>query len=142
MSREVRKVTPDWEHPKDGSGEYEPLFEGYAEDAEDFLEMVKEKGLQEAVENYGCPDKTYYMPDWEESEATHYMMYETTSEGTPISPAFESPEQLAHWLTDTGASAFASVPGTYDGWLRVANGGYASSIVIVDGACHSGVDGI
>ncbi len=31
------------------------------------------------------PDHRDYMPSWKPSECTHYQMYETTTEGTPIS---------------------------------------------------------
>lgn len=80
---------------------------------------------------------------WSAEEATHYMMYETTSEGTPISPDFSTPEELARWLADTGASAFADQTASYEGWLRVARGGYACSAVSVGGgSLVSGVDAL
>ena len=82
------------------------------------------------------------MPSWPEEERTHYQMYETTSEGTPISGVFESPELLAHWLADEGASAFAGQGADYESWLRVANGGYACSAVLADGVMESGVTGL
>jgi hypothetical protein len=89
------------------------------------------------------PHRDDYMPDWPPEQRTHLMMYEDTSEGTPISPAFETPEALAQWLVDNKASAFGSDTGTYDGWLRVANGGYAPSMVFTpaDGL-KSGVDAL
>lgn len=68
-----------------------------------------------------------YMPDWPDAERTHFQMYETTSEGTPISPVMESPEALAQWLADSGASAFARETASYEAWLRVARGGFAPS---------------
>ena len=67
------------------------------------------------------------------------MMYEITSEGTPISPAFATPEELARWLSDNEAIAFAGMTATYEQWLRVANGGYAGSAVMTDGKMESGV---
>ena len=79
------------------------------------------------------PHKDDYMPDWPENQRTHYMMYEATSEGTPISPAFATPEELAQWLTDTGASAFGSSTATYDQWLLVAQGNSAPSAVYIPG---------
>ena len=75
------------------------------------------------------PQEIDYMPDWPAEERTHYMMYETTSEGTPLSPAFSAPEELARWLADTGANAFAGDTATYEQWLRVCRGGYAPSAV-------------
>lgn len=47
-----------------------------------------------------------YMPDWQEEERTHLQMYESTTEGTPISPIMATKEELARWLADTNASAF------------------------------------
>ena len=64
-----------------------------------------------------------------EGTATHFMMYKTCSEGTPISPAFATPEELAHWLADTGASSFGRMTSPYEAWLRVCQGGYAPSAV-------------
>ena len=142
MGRVVRKVRKDWEHPKDESGDYKPLLDGYINQASEFMEMAKKDGLQEAVEYMGCPDKNDYMPDWDNAVRTHLMMYEDTTEGTPISPAFETPEELARWLTDNGASAFGSSAASYDGWLRVANGGFAPSMILSNNKLTSGVDGL
>lgn len=79
------------------------------------------------------PDREYYRPEWSDAERTHYQMYETTSEGTPISPVMDSPEALARWLVDNKASAFADQTASYEAWLRICNGGYAPSAAIVDG---------
>ena len=145
MGREVRKVPADWQHPKDElTGNYRPLFNGadYAEKAAGFMEKANAEGLQEAVDWYGCVDQNDYMPVWTPEQATHFMMYEDSTEGTPISPAFATPEELASWLADTGASAFGSSTGSYEGWLRVARGGFACSMVVTDGVIKSGVDGL
>ncbi len=87
------------------------------------------------------PNPDDYMPDFPEGTATGWCMYETTSEGTPISPAFETPEDLARWLADTRASAFGGSTATYEQWLRMALAGWAPSAVVTsDGALHSGVE--
>ncbi len=140
MGREVRKVPKNWGHPKNDDGNFKPLLEGYKNKAVEFMEIANKEGLHEAIEYMGCPDKDDYMPDWEDGERTHLMMYEDTSEGTPISPAFEAPEELARWLTDNGASSFGKMTGSYEGWLRVANGGFAPSMTISSGVMQSGVD--
>lgn len=130
MGREVRMVPANWEHPKDWEGIYKPLLIGYAKDFAEFKALVAEKGLEEAIEYWGgCPSKDDYMPDWTEEEATYYMMYETVTQGTPISPAFSTPEELARWLADTGASAFAFQTASYEAWLNVCRGEYAPSAV-------------
>ena len=149
MGREVRKVPADWTHPKRCvyprfTEEYTPLYENrgrYARDAAKFLEKANSEGLQAAVDWFGrAPDESEYMPDWPEAERTHYMMYEDTSEGTPISPAFATPEELARWLADTGASAFGGDTAPYGAWLRIANGGWAPSAVMTGGKLISGVE--
>lgn len=147
MGREVRRVPADWQHPKDElTGSYKPLFPGeqYKANAEGFLEKANAEGLQEAIDWYGqAPNQNDYMPDWPASERTHYMMYEDTSEGTPISPAFATPEDLARWLAETGASSFGSQTASYEGWLRVAQGGWAPSAVSIGGGpLVSGVDAL
>lgn len=87
------------------------------------------------------PQPEDYMPQWSNEERTHYMMYEDTSEGTPISPAFATPEELARWLADTGASAFADQTASYDAWLKMILGpGFSVSAVMVGGKFASGVE--
>ena len=143
MGREVRRVPKDWRHPKNESGIYIPLFDGkdYEEAAADWLGRANKDGLQAVIDAYRLPpDINDYMPAWPEAERTHLMMYENVSEGTPISPAFETPEELARWLANTGASAFGQQGASYEGWLRVCNGGYAPSMVVCNGVIQSGVD--
>ncbi len=119
MGREVRRVPSTWEHPKDDRGRYVPLYPG--------------AWLRPENQDPDYPeerDPNDYMPDWPDEECTHIMMYEDTSEGTPISPAFATPAALARWLADTGASAFADQTASYEAWLRVARGGFAPSAVM------------
>lgn len=153
MGREVRRVPADWQHPKHDVPDYrtgrmveryKPLHKGerYAPDATEFLAKANAEGLQEAIEWCGCPNRDDYMPDWPAEQRTHLMMYEDTTEGTPISPAFATPEELARWLVDNKASAFGNSTGTYEGWLRVARGGWAPSMVASAAGVVSGVDAL
>ena len=142
MGREVRRVTKDWQHPKRPDGSFKPLHDGgtYAANAEDWLKSLAEKGLQETIDYWGRPpNRQDYMPVWADAEADHIMMYEDTSEGTPISPAFKTPEELARWLADNGASAFADCTASYEHWLNTINRGGAVSCAIVGGEIVSGV---
>ncbi len=141
MGREVRKVRGDWKHPKDSNGRLLPLHMGYGGAVRDWTKVQSEKGLQAAIEYFGgAPDQTEYMPDWSEAEADHLMMYETTSEGTPISPAFKTPEELARWLADNNASAFGGEGATYEQWLGTIGRGWAPSAVVIGGKMMSGVE--
>ena len=143
MGREVRKVPADWKHPKDEhTGRYKPLYDGswYAERKKEWLDMLAEKGLQETLDYHGNPPNAEdYMPDWPEAERTHLMMYEDTSEGTPISPAFKTPEELARWLADNRASSFGSDTATYEQWLAMIGDGFAVSLVVDSAGMRSGV---
>jgi hypothetical protein len=144
MSREVRRVPASWLHPKhDGRDHYRPLYPGedYKRDVEEFMTRIALEGLQVAIDYCGlAPDRENYMPDWQEDERTHWMMYETVSEGTPTSPAFATPEELACWLADTKASAGAYATATYNQWLNMILRGSAPSMVMADGVIKSGVE--
>lgn len=52
-------------------------------------------------EKYAGPRPNYYGPyrrrRWSEDEATHWQLYETVSEGTPLTPPCASLEEMAEW---------------------------------------------
>ena len=164
MSREVRKVPANWEHPTGTA-----LFDGsFAEAAAEWDEAKRQwdAGFQEnhfpeegedkwkpkdadtagmSFEDWDGerPVESDYMPDWPEAERTHLQMYETTSEGTPISPVMETAEELARWLADNNASAFAGQGASYEAWLSMIKGpGWATSAVISGGELKSGGEGM
>ena len=122
MGREIRRVPPNWEHPRytdddapsrDRIGEYKPLYEGdYDAEKRDWLTSV---ALWEAGKHPDQMDPDFNVPrewwDWQgdpprrgdyvpyvRSEATWVQMYEDESEGTPLSPPFATPEELVDWL--------------------------------------------
>lgn len=157
MGREVRMVPKNWQHPKK-DGQYIGLFDGGFADAAADWDSEKAKWDAGEYPDYateesklmsysewagGRPDANDYMPDFPADQCTHCMMYETTTEGTPISPAFETPEELARWLFDNGASAFGYQTASYESWLRVARGGYAPSAIYTERTgVVSGVEGM
>jgi hypothetical protein len=60
---------------------------------------------------------------WEPTEppaGDGYQMWESVSEGAPISPVFDSPEALAHWLDEHPDGITDSFD--YLNWLGVING--------------------
>lgn len=152
MGREVRRVPEGWTHPRKNDGQFEPLFElnqpfeelmaDYVRKAEAWEAGIKIKwdgsteprGADEdySYEEYaGAPPREKdYMPYWPESERTMLVMYEDTSEGTPISPAFKTAEELAQWLADNKASSFADRTASYDQWLATIKSGFAPSAVL------------
>jgi len=86
------------------------------------------------------PSPDDFMPDWPNDQRTHLMMYEDTSEGTPISPAFDTPEKLARWLCDNEASSCGRTTASFDSWLGMINVGWAPSMVVSGGRLKSGVE--
>jgi hypothetical protein len=150
MGREVRRVPKDWQHPRmENRNRYQPLENSsYEEAKQEWITGFIEWHIEGNPEDEGCdyweycgnpPDRNYHMPDWDESERTHYQMYENTTEGTPISPVMETPEELARWCADNRVSAFADMTADYEHWLRVAKGGWAPSLIVQNGVMKSGV---
>jgi len=123
MGREIRRVPANWKHPKGvGGREFQPLSDNYLEhlkyfkeDVEDFIKHmtdVIEKGETIIYDNvFKTPQEVYdylnednqmcptnvngYMPS-----GKWYQLFETVSEGTPLSPPFETKEELIEWLTN------------------------------------------
>jgi hypothetical protein len=107
----------DWETPKRCRSQIQAE---YPEDTVSFEEWHGEP-----------PDPAYYRHRrWTTEEATAYQVYETVSEGTPVSPVLKTREELIAWLTSdhpgwgamsrAGAEAFAE-----DAWVP---SGVASAI--------------
>src|SRR5574343_1104935 len=126
MGREIRRVPPNWEHPKITKYDYykQCEVESYQPMYEDDFDSV----FQEWIKNYNLwkegkhpdqidhpdrltmsywewestpPDPNYYWPQWKE-EPTWYQVYETVSEGTPVTPPFATKEELINYLVEHG----------------------------------------
>lgn len=90
------------------------------------------------------PEAKQAADDWEPIEpptGDGYQIWETVSEGSPISPVFATPENLARhmactrWGADTGSSV--------ETWLKFINGpGWAPSMVIDKNGIRNGVDAV
>jgi hypothetical protein len=147
MSREVRKVAVDWQHPKLNAMLFVPLLDGakfskdlqrYEEDrrmwtlgqVRDPLDQTAwisrgEAGLTQSCFDtfYGAPPASdEYMPLWDTNEATHYMLYETQTRGTPLTPAFATQDELAQWCVDHDITLCPTRMLTLTGWLKLCRG--------------------
>jgi hypothetical protein len=165
MGREIRKVHKTWVHPCDEEGNAIPLHEGpYSKALADWKEQkrqwdlgfVKDWSKDELAwkpKDTDCetfeewhgekPVAHDYMPEWEPEDLTHIQMYETCTEGTPISPPMEMPEELARWLADNNASAFGGQGASYEAWLSMCKRGWApSAIFSSDKGMQSGVEAL
>jgi hypothetical protein len=134
MGREVRRVPPNWEHPKKDypnhrlgrmEQDYQPMRDNDVESAwiewqREFAKWIGGEG-DRIREKYGdedypkdepyrsfCgwhgepPDPDYYRPRWDESTATWFQVYETVSEGTPVTPPFATKDELVEYLSTYG----------------------------------------
>ena len=78
---------------------------------------------------------------WKETEPPEgpgWQMWETVSDGSPISPVFKTPEELARYMADNPWGA--SRGETYEQWLAMIKEGWAPSMVIAGGKFMSGVE--
>lgn len=173
MGREIRRVPPNWEHPrrdcthspwKGGCDEakqhggkcYQPMHDSDAEAAfadwqEEYAEWLAgehdrvnaEYGEAEypKAEPYRAfcnwhgqpPDPNYYRTKWDESAATWYQVYQTVSEGSPVTPPFATKEELIDYLVANGD--FWDESRGKGGWSRenatsFVNRGFAFSMMI------------
>lgn len=134
MGREIRRVPEGWEHPKAnqyGRYDYLPLHDRSYEEA--LAEWEDEKRKWDAGERpdsakadpeitftdwHGdAPNADYYRPAWAEESRTHIQIYETVSEGTPVSPVFADNEEAIAWVIENwGRSPEAAREFVEAGW--------------------------
>ena len=148
MGRELRRVPADWNHPRNDKGKDMPLYDNdYRTAAAKWKAGFHrwEAGDDPARKKYGdgkyeywewCgdpPSPEFYRPAWLEEHRTHYQMYETITEGTPVSPVMPDIESLSHWLADNHASAFGPDTATYDQWLAMCRQGSCMSAFVEHG---------
>lgn len=167
MGREIRRVPADWEHPRytaedaprsDLIGRLRPLFDEDHETAAEQWMADLALWQQGKHSSQPCEFCRYYWeyappPDvathrarkWTAEEATHWQVYETVSEGTPVTPHFATPEELIEYLVANGD--FWDQKRGDGGWSRESatkfvKGGWAPSAIIADGKMYAPRDGM
>lgn len=119
MGREIRRVPPNWEHPRhtqkdapsrEHVGEYRSCYDYDYESASDEWERAFDlwrRGEHPSQADYRFweydqpPDKETCRPAFC-AEPTWYQVYQTVTEGYPVSPPFPTPEELASYLAKHG----------------------------------------
>lgn len=128
MGREIRMVPPNWEHPKKevcrfipGQGYrsvmadmpmYDKRFEtAAAEWKAEYAKWEAGERPDYCTDDFRSlefwewrgdpPDRAYYRP-WKDEEATWFQLWQTVSEGSPVSPPFATREELAAYLAEHG----------------------------------------
>lgn len=153
MGREIRMVPPNWEHPKydrdtaryaERVGSYIPLYDKTFEDAA--AEWKAEFAQWEAHTHPdwnpergefwewhgGPPDSDCYRPAFTE-DPTWLQVYETVSEGTPVTPPFATREELVDYLVSAGGHSREAA-------TALVSEGWAPSMVITGGKIYMGID--
>lgn len=132
MGREVRRVPVGWKHPTAPNPywvqhyrgrptpklhpineAFVPLLDGpFSEKLEEWRteKLEWDAGTHKSQEDcpyeeyYGPePDPADYVPEWDvPAEELGYCLYETVSEGTPVTPVFATPEELIEHLVTAG----------------------------------------
>jgi hypothetical protein len=162
LGRELVTVPPNWEHPKTvrrwGEEDYQPMHRSSYQDAKkEWIDglLAWERGERpsyfdpsdkdmEYLEWAGqMPDKNYYVP-FKEEECTWFQVWETVSEGTPVTPPFETKEELIEYLCTKGD--FWDQRGGAGPWSRqsatnfVMGDGWVPSMAIMNGVVVDGRD--
>lgn len=119
MGREIRRVPPNWEHPKDEKGNYVPMYDqDFKEAAEQWLhdciawnegtheDLVKQPSRKQDYPYFWMwhgppPSEDCHRPKFD-TEPSWFQIYETVSEGTPVTPPFATKEELIEYLVSYG----------------------------------------
>ena len=140
MGRELRKVPANWEHPKQDNGQYQPMFNTYYGDAINqwIIEHLQwEEGTHpDLIDNPDLKKDCPFFAMWTDNpprvnyyqsrkytpeELTHIQLYETTTEGTPISPVFRADkfEELCEYAAKN-ATTFSNfnAKATKEEWME------------------------
>ena len=129
MGREIRRVPEGWEHPEgrylyDGSlsaktqrwieefdlwrqRQHPSQIEARGRECEYYEEIYNHDRFWEYEHP---PEEDTMRPDWEAQgiPLDHYQVYETVSEGSPVSPVFANLEEVKGWLVEQGYSPKAA----------------------------------
>ena len=108
MGRELRRVPMDFDWP------IGDIWTGYLmmpcqDSCESCKRFAKIKGLE--LENHGCPVFDFLDPP----KGDGYQLWETTSEGSPCSPAFATLDELCEWC-ESNATTFADFKASKEKW--------------------------
>lgn len=174
MGREIREVPPNWEHPIKANCTHWPKcnpvcvqpkfnreFKKAADDWKEGLNNWDHKRINgeptedEYWEYEGAPPEREYHLDYDPEtlgDNAWYQLYETVSEGTPVTPAFATKEGLADYLAENGdywdqrrrkegKSLMNCKPwGKEQAYKFVMGHGWAPSMIIKNGVMMSGVE--
>jgi len=127
MTREVRRVPLDWDHPRGPGGHYLPL-----------MPEAQAKAIARETEEEFSAEGT--MP-----EGPGWQLYEDYTEGTPLSYVYETREQLVdHLLAEYGLSAEGvevAIASGACGWMIFSGGRFLTGLQICEYEAHPELEG-
>jgi hypothetical protein len=145
MGREIRMVPPHWDHPIMADGQYQPMLdETYESASAKWIAEFLDWHVKKAYPDYASPedrampywdwenmppDKAYYRT-YSDAEATWFQVFETVTEGTPVTPPFATKEELIEYLAKNGD--FWDQERARTGRLQTAGWGRESAEKFVD----------
>jgi len=136
-NKEVRIIPKGWSHPRDERGRHRPLLpaDRWPSTPEEQRQWMAEYETAEP------PNPDQFMPSVRglPAEATEIVAYETTSEGTPISPAFPNTPQgrldLVNYCAEHGTT-FAQHTAGPEAWAAILFAD-RTTVVSEDGTVHA-----
>jgi len=159
MGREIRRVDLDWEHPRyterdapfsNRVGQHRPLHDNdYAAAAREWIAEFEQWQRGEHPSQKATPSICQFYweyagnpPESDDYRAepfknpVGYQVYETVSEGTPVSPVFATKAELVEYLVAHGD--FWDQKRGHGGWRRESaerfvNHEYAPSFIVSTG---------
>lgn len=140
MGREIKRVPLDFTYPL-GSvwyGQYLNRIE-FCKGAnkgvlcEHCLEFARIKNIE--LTSYNCPNWSKYFAEVNEElrklceppVGEGYQLWDTTSEGSPISPVFKTMDELCEW-SEKNATIFGNIKVSKEEWKRMFDTSYDGRI--------------
>ena len=144
MGREVRRVALGWTPPE--HSHFDKTF-AHAVQVWTLGKAAWESGADPDAAKYPqytyeewngeCPDDPeYYRPEWPEGTPLGYCLYETVTEGSALSPVFETAEELAQWMA---SNEIWGARYTLEQARSFVAQGWAPSFVMMGGQFQDGV---
>lgn len=81
------------------------------------------KGI--ALTSFGCPDFELFLGP---PKGEGYQLWETTSEGSPVSPVFETLDELCEWC-ESNYTVFADIKASKEQWKEMLNADFVHASI-------------
>lgn len=122
--------------------EIDELIASHPHHAEEFSVTkagdLKYPSVEEYIGSRPSDNAAYYQPEgWPPEEARGWVVYETVSEGSPVTPCFATAKELILHLAEEGTTA--DPPMSYAAAEAFVENGWAPSMIMHGGVISSGL---